>query len=90
MIEVSSAAASPLAKFADVERTGDEVVLDIGRSKTDQEGQGDQIAVPNGRKLKPIEALDAWLKAAAIPQGPIFRRVMKGGRRRENFASIVA
>ena len=50
------------------------------RSKTDQEGQGAQIAVPNGRKLKPVEALDAWLEAAAIMQGPVFRRVMKGGR----------
>ena len=36
--------------------------------------------MPNGRKLKPVEALDAWLNAAAITQGPIFRRVMRGGR----------
>ena len=35
--------------------------------------------MPNGRKLKPVEALDAWLKAAPITQGPIFRRVIKGG-----------
>ncbi len=54
-------------------------MLHIRQSKTDQEGQGAQIAVPNGRKLKPVEALDAWLNAAPITQGPIFRRVMKGG-----------
>ena len=65
---------------ADVERPPDGIVLHISRSKTDQEGQGAQIAVPTGRKLKPVEALDAWLEAAAITQGPIFRRVMKGGR----------
>ena len=66
--------------LADVERAPDGIVLHIRQSKTDQDGQGDQIAVPNGRKLKPVEALDAWLEAAAITQGPIFRRVMKGGR----------
>jgi len=48
--------------------------------RTDQDGRGAQIAVPNGRKLKPVEALEASLEAAAITQGPIFRRVMKGGR----------
>jgi site-specific recombinase XerD len=62
---------------ADVERAGDGVVLHIRRSKTDQEGQG---ALPNGRKLQPVEALDAWLEAAAITEGSILRRVMKGGR----------
>ena len=65
--------------LADVERAPDGIVLHISRSKTDQEGQGAQIAVPTGRKLKPIEALDAWLSAAPITQGPIFRRVIKGG-----------
>jgi site-specific recombinase XerD len=66
--------------LADVERAPDGIVLHVRRSKTDQDGQGDQIAVPNGRKLKPVEALDVWLEAAAIRQGPIFRRVMKSGR----------
>jgi site-specific recombinase XerD len=66
--------------LADVERAPDGIVLHIRQSKTDQDGQGDQIAVPNGSKLKPVEALDAWLEAAAITQGPIFRRVMRGGR----------
>ena len=64
----------------DVERAPDGIVLHIRQSKTDQDGQDDQIAVPNGRKLRPVEALDAWLEAAAITHGPIFRRVMKGGR----------
>ena len=65
--------------LADVERAPDGIVLHISRSKTDQEGQGAQIAVPTGRKLKPVEALDAWLNAAPITQGAIFRRVIKGG-----------
>ena len=64
--------------IADIERATDGIVLYVRRSKTDQDGQGDQIAVPNGRKLKPVEALDAWLEAGAITQGPIFRRVRKG------------
>ena len=68
----------------DVERAPDGIVLHIRQSKTDQDGQGDQIAVPNGRKLRPVEALYAWLEAAAITHGPIFRRVMKGGGRLGN------
>jgi integrase len=43
--------------LADVERAPDGIVLLIRQSKTDQDGQGDQIAVPNGRKLKPVETL---------------------------------
>ena len=38
-------------------------MVTLRRSKTDQEGQGAEIAVPKGSKLKPVEALDAWLAA---------------------------
>ena len=66
--------------IADVERNGDGLFLHIRRSKTDQEGRGAAIAVPAGAKLKPIEALDAWLAAAGIVEGPLFREVDRHGR----------
>jgi integrase len=49
----------------------------LGHSKTNQDGAHDDE--------KPIKgvaaaALDAWLKAANISKGPIFRRVLKGGK----------
>ena len=66
-------------RVEDIERTSKGVFVRLAKSKTDQEGHGSAIAVPNGSKLKPIEALDAWLAAAAIAEGSIFRRVLRGG-----------
>jgi integrase len=63
----------------DIERTDSGVLLHIRRSKTDQEGAGALIAVPDGKKLKPVEALDAWLTAAGIRDGALFRSIDRGG-----------
>lgn len=52
----------------------------IRRSKTDQEGQGQEIAVPRGARLRPVEAVQTWLAAAGITDGPIFRAITRGGR----------
>lgn len=56
------------------------LILHIGRSKTDQDGAGSDIPVPNGKHLKPAAALQAWLDAAGIIEGPIFREVDRHGR----------
>jgi integrase len=53
----------------------------IRRSKTDQEGGGAVVAVPEGRRIRPLVHLRAWLAAAAISEGPLFRPLWKGGRR---------
>jgi integrase len=50
----------------------------IRRSKTDQEGEGQCIAVPHGYRLRPVEHLKRWLEAAAISSGPLFREVSRG------------
>lgn len=57
------------------------VVLHLDRSKTDQEGRGADIAIPLARNpaMCPVRALRAWLEAASITSGPLFRRVNKGG-----------
>jgi integrase len=52
----------------------------IERSKTDQEGRGQTIAIPRGFKLRPVETLQTWLAAAEISSGFLFRQVGKGGR----------
>jgi site-specific recombinase XerD len=52
----------------------------IRHSKTDQEGQGQEIAIPHGSRLRPVEAVRAWLAAAGITDGPVFRPIAKGGR----------
>ena len=48
--------------------------------KGDQEGQGQEVAIPRGYKLRPVEAVQAWLAAAEISNGPVFRAVALGGK----------
>ena len=55
----------------------------IRRSKTDQEGAGQEIAIPAGGKLRPVEAVKEWLAASGITSGPIFRPVSRCGRIRD-------
>jgi site-specific recombinase XerD len=50
----------------------------LRRSKTDQEGKGQAVAVLNGKALRPADRLREWLDAAEIAEGPIFRRINRG------------
>lgn len=52
----------------------------IFRSKTDPAGDGADLFLPRGEHPEtcPVTALRAWLKAAAITSGPIFRKVGRG------------
>ena len=59
------------------------VRVSIRRSKTDQEAEGQVVAVPDGRRLEPVRHLRAWLEAASITDGPVFRPLWKGGRVRD-------
>jgi hypothetical protein len=52
----------------------------IRRSKTDQEGRGDTIAIARGVTACPVKAVKARLQAAGISEGPLFRPVAQGGR----------
>jgi integrase len=52
----------------------------IRRSKTDQTGEGQEVAIPRGYRLRPVEAVQAWLTSAKISSGPVFRAVARGGR----------
>jgi site-specific recombinase XerD len=51
----------------------------IRHSKTDQEGAGQTIAIVRGSVACPVTGLKAWLAAAGIATGPLFRAVRKGG-----------
>jgi len=65
---------------ADLEETEDGFKIIIRRSKTDQEGHGETIAIARGVTTCPVKAVKAWLQAAGISEGPLFRPVAKGGR----------
>jgi len=68
--------------WADVAFTAEGMVLTIRRAKTDQDGQGAELGIPFGRASLtcPVATLRAWLEAAGISDGPIFRSVNKAGR----------
>lgn len=59
---------------------GNGVDITIRKSKTDQEGRGQAVAIPHGVHLKPVEALKAWLDGAGIKSGPVFRAVTSRGK----------
>ena len=66
--------------LADIEETVEGLRVTIRRGKTDQEGAGATVAIVRGSVACPAEALKAWLGAAGITQGPIFRPVNKAGK----------
>lgn len=84
-----------LLGFAGAFRRSELVALDVGdivprkeglavtirRSKTDQEGEGRQVAICYGSDPAccPVRAIGAWLTLIGN-QGPLFRGVDKGGR----------
>ncbi len=65
---------------ADIEETDEGLRVTIRRSKTDQEGIGCTIAIVRGGACCPVRAVRAWLDAAGIVEGPVFRPVRKGGK----------
>ncbi|MGY3393457.1 site-specific recombinase XerD [Bradyrhizobium sp. USDA 3311] len=64
--------------ISDLERHKKGLLVHIRRSKTDQEGEGADLPIPNG-KMRVVDALDTWLAAAGITEGPIFRSVDRHG-----------
>ena len=57
-------------EVADLTEVPDGLRILIRRSKGDQEGQGQEVAIPRGYKLRPVEAVQTWLAAAEISSGP--------------------
>ncbi len=59
-------------------------VLTLARSKTDQQGQGRQVAIPHGAHAAtcPVRALRRWIEQAALTEGPLFRPVDRHGQLR--------
>jgi site-specific recombinase XerD len=64
----------------DLEEAGEGLRVTLRRSKTDQEGYGRVVPIPRGVVACPVAALHAWLDAAGLTEGPVFRSLGKGGR----------
>jgi len=67
---------------ADVAHDAKGAIVTIRRSKTDGEGRGAEarIAYGSSAEVCPVRALRAWLEAAGIAEGAIFRAVDRHGR----------
>lgn len=66
------------ASMENTRREGDEFVFELLHSKTNQCGADRE---DNEKRIggQPAQALAAWLRAARIQAGPLFRRVRRGG-----------
>jgi site-specific recombinase XerD len=67
---------------ADVTRAPKGLVVLLRASKTDQQKRGEEVPIffSNAEALCPVRSLDAWLAAANIDAGSIFRPVGRDGR----------
>ncbi len=67
----------------DLEEEPEGLRISIRHAKTDQEARGQIIAIPRGAMACPVAALAAWMTAATIVTGPLFRPIAKGGKVQE-------
>ena len=55
------------------------IVIHIRKSKTDQLGKGQRVAVPEGKKIRPVARLRSWLQESGIQEGYLFQTMRKNG-----------
>ncbi len=77
-------------RFEDLELVEDGYKVTVRKSKTDQTSLGQTIAVPRGYRLRPVAAVQAWLAAAGIVEGPLLRQVHRSGAVRTSGLSGAA
>lgn len=65
---------------ADLVDAPDGYRITIRQSKTDQEAAGQEIAIPRGYRIRPVQHVQEWLAASGITEGAVFRPVLKGNR----------
>jgi integrase len=63
--------------FEDLEFVDAGVILTIRRSKTDQIGAGEKVAIPRvaDSELCPVKALEKWIAVSRIASGALFRKL---------------
>ncbi len=69
-----------IERFLTAEGEPSGIILHIRRSKTDQAGRGQQVAVPAGKRIRPVAVLDRWLRIRGSHAGPLFQSLRRGGR----------
>lgn len=69
-------------EMSDVRFYPEGIAVSIRKSKTDQTGRGRVVRIPRlpDDPLCPVMALEAWLRASKIVEGPVFRGLYSGGQ----------
>jgi integrase len=69
-------------EFTHLSFTEDGLIIDLQRSKTDQEAAGRKVGIPFGKEEAtcPVRALRRWLASSGIINGPVFRGVNRHGK----------
>jgi len=76
-------------KVNDLEWEQDGLLVHVRRSKTDQVGAGHVIAVPRGARLKPVEAVEAWLAGLSLADANYTCRVACSTGAEARYAAAV-
>ena len=65
----------------DLKAVPEGLIVLLERSKVDQEGEGRKVGIPKARRaeLCPVAAVAAWVAAAELVDGPLFRAVDRHG-----------
>ena len=64
-----------------IARSNHRIVVTIRKSKTDQERKGRDVAIPqSGGSICPVRALECWIEASGIVEGPVFCPIDRAGR----------
>lgn len=50
----------------------------FGQTKAGQDGRSEEIATPEGPRIRPVQSLDDWLAQSGIADGAVFRRLAGG------------
>ena len=80
--ELAGLEITPRAGGGWIEETGDGLVIHLGRSKTDQQGEGAEIGVPYGSNPEtcPVRSYRAWVNVSGLKEGAAFRAINRHGQ----------
>jgi len=72
----------------DIELVRQGMTLNIGRSKTDQTGEGRTIGIPFARgRYCPVRTFETWRELVEVSDGPLFRPITRHGHIRNTRLS---
>lgn len=66
--------------FAHVTHAPQGLEILVPHAKTDQEGRGATVVIPDRSRIAPVALYRAWIEAAVITSGPVFRKLTPQGR----------